>query len=150
MTALREAPVHPDGFRHLRELAAYWNGTWRYRPAGADLEAALQQAGAEVEAALQQAKDAVAAALGQVEAARRGSPDVLIAHVYGDSIPEIRGAALIEGAALWGEKADLAVEGIDTVRTSAAGNPRGRFRTAVSVRCLNYAEIEQQVSEVTR
>ena len=142
----RDAPASPAGFRHLWNLAASWNGTWRYRPAGAVLEAALRQAGAElgaaferVEAAAEDARRQVADALLQVEAA---APDVLIAGVYGGSIRELRVEALIEGAALWGEKADLEVERVGTVRTPINRN-RGRFCAEVRVRCLNYAEIEQ-------
>jgi hypothetical protein len=131
MTALsastREDPSGMEGFRHLRALAAYWNGTWRYRPAGADLEAALRQ----------------------IEAARRDGPDVLVARAWGDSVPELRGAALIEGAALWGETADLEAESVRDVATSMPGSRRGRFNAYVRVRCLNYAEIDQQVSEAT-
>jgi hypothetical protein len=144
----RDAPFLPAGFRHLWALAAQWNGMWRYRPAGADLEAALRQAGAEigaaferVEVAAEDARRQVADALRQVEAARRGGPDVLIAHVYGDSIPEMRGDALLKGAALWGEKADLEVEGVSAIGTSI-GRSRGQFRADVRVRCINYAEIE--------
>lgn len=116
----RDAPFHPSGFRHLWALAASWNGTWRNRPAAAELEDALRQ----------------------IVAARTGGPDVLEAGVYGGSIPELREAALLEGAALWGEKADLAVESIDTVLTAIITR-RGRFRACVRVRCLNYAEIER-------
>lgn len=118
-------PEALEGFRQLRALAAYWNGTWRYRPAGADLESALRQ----------------------IEAARRCGPDVLTARVHGDSIPELRGAALIEGAALWGEAADLEAESVRDVVTSMPGSRRGRFHARVRVRCLNYAEIEQTAPE---
>jgi hypothetical protein len=140
-------PEAMEGFRHLRALAAYWNGTWRYRPAGADLEAALRQAGNELEALLGRARADVESALRLVEAARRNGPDVLTARVYGDTIPELRLAALIEGAALWGETADLAVEGVADVDTSMPGSRRGRFNARVRVRCLSYAEIEQRAPE---
>jgi hypothetical protein len=140
-------PEALEGFRQLRALAAYWNGTWRYRPAGADLESALRQTGAEVEAVLGRAKADLESALRQIEAARRCGPDVLTARVHGDSIPELRGAALIEGAALWGEAADLEAESVRDVVTSMPGSRRGRFHARVRVRCLNYAEIEQTAPE---
>lgn len=116
----REAPLRPASFRHLWALAARWNETWRNRPAAAELEAALRQ----------------------IEAARMSGPDVLAADVRGGSVPELREAALAEAVALWGEKADLAVESVGTVFTSSAPR-RGRFCAEVRVRCLNYAEIEQ-------
>jgi hypothetical protein len=144
----REAPYNPAGFRRLWALAASWNGTWRYRPAGADLEAALRQAGSEigaaferVEAAAEDARLQVADALRLVEAARRDGPDVLIAVAHGDSIPGLRDEALFTALTLWGENARPEVEGVSDVRTSIGA--RGRFRACVRVRCLNYAEIER-------
>lgn len=141
MTAVTAPPEAMEGFRHLRALAAYWNGTWRYRPAGADLDAALTRAQAEVMSVLERAGAAVDAARKVVEAARRDGPDILVAHVHGDSIPELRGAALIEAAALWGETAESEVEGVSGVETWRG--TRGRFAARVRVRCLNYAEIGQ-------
>ena len=145
-----DAPFSPVAFRHLWALADRWNGTWRNRTAAAELEAALQQAGAEigiafgrVEAAANNALRQVEDARRQVEAARRDGPDVLVACVHGDTIPELRGAALIEGAALWGETADLTVERVGDLVTSMSGSCRGRFRARVRVRCLNYAEIDR-------
>lgn len=145
-----EAPSNPAGFRHLRALAARWNGTWYYRSAGAELDAALQQAEAEILAAFGEAGDAlrrgkadVENALRLVEAARRDGPDVLVALVYGDGIPEMQGAALIEAASLWGETADLTVDGVTAVKTSMRGSTRGRFNAYVRVRCLNYPEIRR-------
>jgi hypothetical protein len=139
-------PEAMEGFRHLRALAAYWNGTWRYRPAGADLDAALTRAQAEVMSVLEQAGAAVDAARKVAAAARRDGPDILVAHVYGDSIPEMTGAALIEAAALWGEWAESEVEGVSDVQTNWRG-ARGRFEARVRVRCLNYAETGQTVPE---
>ena len=144
MTAVTAPPPEAmEGFRCLRALAAYWNGTWRYRPAGADLDAALTRAQAEVTSVLEQAGAAVDAARKVVEAARGDGPDILVTSVWGDSIPELAGAALIEGAALWGEGAALAVERVADVHTSMRGSARGRFVARVRVRCLNYAEIGQ-------
>lgn len=143
MTAVVSPPPceSPDGFRHLQDLAAHLNGHWRYRPAGAALEVAVQRTAAEVEAVLQRAKTDVESALRQVEAARRDGPDVLIAIAYGDSIPGLRDEALFTALTLWGENARLEVEAISDVGTSIG--IRGRFRARVRVRCLNYAEIGQ-------
>ena len=136
-----DAPLHPDGFRQLRDLVTHWNGTWRYRPAAAVLEAALQRTAAEIEAILQRAKSDVEAALREVEAARRDGPDVLIAVAHGDSIPGLRDEALLTALTLWGENARPEVESVSDVSTSTAA--RGRFRARVRVRCLNYADLER-------
>lgn len=116
----REAPFHPAGVRHLWELAARWNATWRNRPAAAELAEALRQ----------------------IEVARMSGPDVLVAGVHGGSVPELRQAALLEAEALWGENAELEVESIGTVFTSL-GHSGGRFNADIRVRCLNYEEIGQ-------
>jgi hypothetical protein len=140
-TTTAEAPLHPVGFRHLWDLAAYWNGTWRYRPAGADLEVALRQAEAEIGAAFERVEAAAEDALRQVEAARRDGPDVLTAVAHGDSIPGLRDEALFTALTLWGEDARLEVESVSDVGTSIGA--RGRFRARVRVRCLNYADLER-------
>lgn len=113
----REAPFRPADFHRLWGLARTWGATYRYRPAAAELDAALRQ----------------------IEGARTDGPDFLDAFVYGNSIPELRSAALAEAEALWGEKADAAVEGVGTIHT--ASSARGSFNATVTVRCLNYAEI---------
>jgi hypothetical protein len=121
----REAPFHPAGFRHLWDLAARWNETWRNRAAGAELAHALRQ----------------------IEAARTSGPDVLVAGVHGGSVPELRQAVLLEAVlleaeALWGENAKLEVESVGTVYT-ALNTRAGRFNADVRVRCLNYEEIDR-------
>ena len=63
------------------------------------------------------------------------------------TVPAPPPEALIEGAALWGEAADLEAESVRDVVTSMPGSRRGRFHARVRVRCLNYAEIEQTAPE---
>lgn len=66
--------------------------------------------------------------------------DLYAAKVYGDSVPEIRKAALATARELYGEKACLYVEHVGTVHDSAPGR-REPFYAVVTVRCQNYAEL---------
>jgi hypothetical protein len=64
-------------------------------------------------------------------------PDLLIADVFGDSVPALKTAALDQARELYGEDAELAVERVGTIKTSAFPG-RGKFETWVRVRCLNF------------
>jgi hypothetical protein len=125
MTAVRVPPLGtipgPGDVRRLWALAARWQGSWRLRAAGAELEFVLRQ----------------------IEATRRKGPDVLRVTAYGDSVPEIKADALATALSLWGPGADPAAEEIGTVRNTFTweGHVRGKFYAGVTVRCLNYAEI---------
>ena len=84
----------------------------------------------------------LAAVLDQIIARRAEGGDRLQADVRGNSIPELRAAALEEAAELWGPGAQIEVESVGTVYTcSRAGYPA--FSACVYVRCLNYAEVSR-------
>ena len=68
---------------------------------------------------------------------RDDGPDVLSAWVHGDGIPQLRAAALGEGARLYGPGAQLAVERVGKVANSSSS--KGGFYARVTVRCVNFA-----------
>ncbi len=70
---------------------------------------------------------------------RTGGPDILQAHVYGDSIPALKMAALDVARELYGPDADLRIEHVDPIQT-AVRHSKGKFCTSVQVRCLNLPE----------
>lgn len=69
---------------------------------------------------------------------RLGGPDVLFAVVHGNSIPELKMAALDKARDLYGPDAQLQIERVENVATSVAAE--GSFRAYVYVRCLNLPE----------
>jgi hypothetical protein len=83
--------------------------------------------------------DGLHVVLDAIEARRAEGGDVLAASVYGNSIPELREAALARARGLYGPRADLAVESIGTIGTSFS--IRGQFHAQVDVRCVNFAAV---------
>lgn len=111
------AVVTQDDLRRLRALARQWREEDRDWTAVRDLTELLDE----------------------IETRREAGGDMLGATVRGDSVSELKAAALLKAAELWGPDADLAIESVGSVGTALGS--RGRFIATVYVRCLNYAEM---------
>jgi hypothetical protein len=70
---------------------------------------------------------------------REGGPDVLLARVQGNSIADLKLAALDQARELYGPDAELRIVGLDNIATSTFPED-GKFRTTVTVRCLNFPD----------
>jgi hypothetical protein len=102
-------------YRVLRDLANGWGQDRRSTSFAAGLHAALDEIGAR----------------------RTEGPDFFDATVRGDSISEMRSAALLKAAEFYGPDAQLEITGTGTVSGTGSSRPIAR----VYVHCLNYAEI---------
>jgi hypothetical protein len=70
---------------------------------------------------------------------RLDGPDVLHALSHGDTIDEIKLAALDEARALYGDDAPLQIEQVGSLNTGVRRS-KGRFFAYVIVRCLQLPE----------
>jgi hypothetical protein len=66
-------------------------------------------------------------------------PDVLLARVQGNSIADLKLAALDQARELYGPDAQLRIVGLDNIATGTFPED-GKFRTTVTVRCLNFPD----------
>ena len=73
--------------------------------------------------------------LGEVD-----GPDVYRARVFGDSMPELKAAALDKALRFYGPKAQLQVLGVRDVASRALADGEGHTTATVYVRCLNLPE----------
>ncbi len=112
--------LNASDFGILRDLASRWGRGWVSARYAAELDDALNA----------------------IDGRRRTGPDFHKAYVQADSIPELEAAALASAADLYGPDAKLVVEDIGTIDTAIIRS-RGRFLTAVLVRCLNYEDVRQ-------
>lgn len=119
------AVVTRDDLARLRSLADQWRRADREWTVIRDLEETITA----------------------IEKRREEGPDVLYARVHGNSVPALKAAAITRAAELYGVRASLKIERVGVIDTSVGS--RGRFVTTVRVRCVNYAEIEQQALGVT-
>jgi hypothetical protein len=69
---------------------------------------------------------------------REDGPATLLARVAGNSIPELKLAALDQAREFYGPEAELRVTGLEKVRTNwAAEDGEGKWWTTATVECLN-------------
>jgi hypothetical protein len=71
---------------------------------------------------------------------RQGGPDTFRAKAHGNSIPQIKLAALDKARELYGADAALRIEGLEEISTSWGDSEDGKFWTWVTIRCLNLPE----------
>ena len=127
------AVVSEGDLGSLRALARYWRG----RDGGVFRAVLYGRCAAQLETVLD-----------GISRRRAAGGDKLAAAVHGDSIPELHAAALAKAGKLYGPDAVFAVESTGIVH-AMHDTSKGLFYADVRVRCLNYAEIEQQIPEVT-